>query len=285
MWGPGRLEARINLWLLLGKWRRGLCLCRHSASRNGIGKKHKPSWGGIQGRWGVPKMSSPLVPLQQRTRGTPWVGGSVLQISQIWAEKGQTHAGASSRPGVGHASGRPGAGRTTRVCARHRAAPYPHRGVPLEHRVGLRGSHGHARHTQGARLSFAPSEHRPSDVSPPRAHAAVTAAHARECGPTAPQHTRVLRAQPAPTCLRRASGNGSGRATPPDGPHEWARSAPPLLGHLARRGGRGPLDARPAHPRPQPTNEGGARSPRGRRPLFVEGAGANGSAAGGRVGQ
>lgn len=90
MWGPGRLEARINLWLLLGKWRRGLCLCRHSARRNSVGKKHKPSWGGIQGRWGVPKMSfggPPGPPSAEDTGDTVGGGLCAADIADLGWER------------------------------------------------------------------------------------------------------------------------------------------------------------------------------------------------------
>lgn len=90
MWGPGRLEARINLWLLLGKWRRGLCLCRHSARRNSVGKKHKPSWGGTQGRQGVPKMSfggPPGPPSAEDTGDTVGGGLCAADIADLGWER------------------------------------------------------------------------------------------------------------------------------------------------------------------------------------------------------
>lgn len=55
MWGPDRLEARINLWLLLGKWRRGFCLCRHSARRSRVGYKAQTFSGRNTGRTGCPQ--------------------------------------------------------------------------------------------------------------------------------------------------------------------------------------------------------------------------------------
>lgn len=80
--------------------------------------------------------------------------------------------------------------------------------APPGHLRAQRGPAGITRtragHARRAPRSSVPREHRPSGVT----------SHARGCGPAAPHHTRGRPAQPAPTCLRRANGNGSSRPRP-----------------------------------------------------------------------
>lgn len=270
--GTWQVRSKNKFMVAIRKWRRGFCLCRHSAKRSRVGTKHKHRDDGASPR-------------------CPWW---TLWSPSIRGNEGHHGRGA---PCCRYGRFGPGRDRPTRV-------PAP--GLAQGTRGGDRepaGQHGFAPDTEqrptrtpGATAStaWACGDHTDTHGTRTTRASLVRPARAQtlRCHPT---RTKMRPCRPAPhawapraarTHLPAARQRERlEQAAPPTGPHEWARSAPPLLRQLVRRGGRGPPDLSPAHDRRQPANEGGARSPRGRRPLFVEGAGANGSAAGGRAGQ
>lgn len=235
-------------------------------------------------------------------RGNRCCPGRLLATAGATAERCRAPAPVTPTP-AHHTRGREReAPPHTRVCARH--AGSQHRGGDTAGRRGggytgttapTRAHAGHASRRRArapARPTRAPATshprvpHAPGLTGPFRVSTSRTGSHRVPPGRSSRTHPPAPR-DPAPAPAARATSVGGARLWPRPSPcsHEWTGRAPPLIRQLARLGGRALAGSVPP-PRPAPPPIRAARrAPRGRRPLFVEGAGANGLAGGVRVDQ